>query len=73
MQKMNHFNYLNDDVVVEPDINDNQMKDEKGTIVFEKTVKTEGNASSGRRGRQAKKEEESIDPNTSVTREFLKK
>jgi DNA replication licensing factor MCM3 len=35
-QLMNHFNYLNDEVVVENDMQDIKTTGEKGSVVFEK-------------------------------------
>ncbi len=54
---LSHFNYLNDDVIVERDMSDNKHQEEKGTAVYEKenyNAKGKNNTSC-------------------VTREFLKK
>lgn len=37
-QDVPQFNYFNDDVVIEPEINDDKKTDGKGTAVFEKTL-----------------------------------
>ena len=53
-----HFNYFNDDVVIEPEMNDETKNDGKGTVMFEK-INTKFHGSSNKKN--------------VVTREFLKK
>lgn len=72
---MSHFNYQNDDCIIEENVNDMKMGDangDKGTMVFEKSVTVQTQSKTRRGGLKEVKQEEILEGST-VTREFLKK